>query len=304
MIDVRQLRYFVAVCEAMHFTRAADMLNVAQSALSAQIKRLEEDLGVLLIQRGKRSAAKLTDAGAIFLVEARQTLAQIERTERVGRLAARGVIGKLDIGHIASAVVDGNLAGILARFRQGHADVAISLFHMETPAQLRALADGTIDVAFIRPRADYPPGVAVEKIDQAPLMVAVPLGDPLAAMDPIPAQALSQKTFIIPQFDEGAAYASQLQRLSDSLAAPLPPPLKVGDFFSALALVAAGYGVSLIPGYFDRVRIDGVVLRSVSGFAEDAILMLARRAHDPSPALTSFLAVARGVKRPRPVTTG
>ena len=289
MIDLRQLRYFVAVCDHLHFTRAADSLHVAQSALSAQVKRLEDGLGVLLIERRKRSAASLTDAGAIFLAEARQTLLQAERTEQVGRMAARGTLGKIDMGHIASAVVDGTLARSLSRYRADHPEVLVNLTHLETPAQLRALVDGAIDVGFIRPRATYPAGIAVKEVGRAPLMVALPETCDAAQKPQLQPQDLAGFQFVIPQFDEGVAFARQLEGLEAMIPGPSRAPLKVGDFFSALALVAAGYGAVLIPGYFDKVSVGGVVLRPIAGFAEDAILMIAWRQSDPSPALTAFL---------------
>lgn len=289
MIDLRQLRYFVAVCDHLHFTRAADALHVAQSALSAQIKRLEEVLGVRLIERRKRSAASLTDAGAIFLAEARQTLLQAERTEQVGRMAARGTLGKIDIGHIASAVVDGTLARALSLYREQHAEVMVNLMHMETPMQLRALADGGIDVAFIRPRASYPLGIGTRQVGRAPLLVALPSGSAAAQIPVVTPEVLRGLQFIVPQFDEGVAFSRQLERLEELISGPSRPPLRVGDFFSALALVAAGYGAALIPGYFDTVSVQGVTLRPIVGFDEDAILMMAWRKSDTSPALAGFL---------------
>jgi len=292
VIDLRQLRYFVAVCDHLHFTRAADALHVAQSALSAQVKRLEEDLGVRLIERGKRSAASLTDAGALFLIEARQTLLQAERTERMGRLAARGAIGKIDIGHIASAVVDGTLARALSAYRESYPEVLVNLIHMETPMQLRALAEGGIDVAFIRPRSDYPLGIGAKEVGRAPLLLALPAHGALAQRGVLHPQDLKDHPFVIPQFDEGVAFSRQLDHLRELIGGPARPPLRVGDFFSALALVAAGYGAALIPGYFDQVRVDGVVLRPIQGFDEDAILMMAWRKSDPSPALAAFLQLA------------
>ena len=289
MIDLRQLRYFVAVCDHLHFTRAADSLHVAQSALSAQVKRLEEDLGIRLIERGKRSAASLTDAGALFLTEARQTLAQAERAEQVGRLAARGAMGKIDIGHIASAVVDGTLARALSAYRITHPHVVINLTHMETQLQLRALTEGVIDVAFVRPRSDYPVGIGMKEVGRAPLLLALPANSAMARLDVIGLRHLHDHQFIIPQFAEGVAFSQQLDHLRQLIGGPWRPPIKVADFFSALALVAAGYGATLIPGYFAKVDVEGVVLRPIEQFAEDAVLMMAWRKGDSSPALAAFL---------------
>src|SRR5258708_22272968 len=103
MIDSRQLKIFVALAEALHFAHAADRLDIAQSVLSQQIKRLETDLGVQLLNRNKRAAITLTNAGDVFLVEAKAALRQLERADRIGRLAARGEAGQVALGYIGSA---------------------------------------------------------------------------------------------------------------------------------------------------------------------------------------------------------
>jgi DNA-binding transcriptional LysR family regulator len=103
MLDVRQLRYFIAVAEELHFSKAADRLHVAQSAVSAQIQQLEASLGATLFHRSKRSSITLTDAGLLFLTEARNALRQVEIAESVGRLAGRGMLGHIEIGYVASA---------------------------------------------------------------------------------------------------------------------------------------------------------------------------------------------------------
>ena len=117
MLDVRQLRYFVAVAEDLHFTRAADHLHVAQSALSLQVQQLEAQLGTRLLARSKRSAVALTDAGILFLIEARRALEQMERAEAVGQRAGRGELGHVAIGYVASAAISGVLSSTIQAYR-------------------------------------------------------------------------------------------------------------------------------------------------------------------------------------------
>ena len=105
-LDARQLRYFIAVAEELSFTRAADRLNVAQSAVSLQIKGLEEAFGARLLNRRKRAAVSLTEAGRLFLSEAVAAIRQLERAEQVGHLAARGELGQIEVGYVASAVTN------------------------------------------------------------------------------------------------------------------------------------------------------------------------------------------------------
>src|SRR6202011_291880 len=113
VLDTRQLRYFVAVADDLHFTKAADRLHVAQSALSTQVKQLEAQLGARWLPRGKRSAIALTDAGVLFLIEARRALEQLERAEAVGRRAGRGELGHVAIGYSPSAAVSGVLSAAI-----------------------------------------------------------------------------------------------------------------------------------------------------------------------------------------------
>ncbi|ANB75603.1 LysR family transcriptional regulator [Paraburkholderia phytofirmans OLGA172] len=164
MVDARQLRYFVALVEELHFARAADRLKIAQSALSTQIQRLERDLGVRLLNRNKRQPVALTDAGKLFHAEAVAALRHIERADQIGRLAARGLAGIVRIGSVASGVTSGVLSGMLRDFRLSHPNVRIEVISMETPRQFEALGSGEIDVGIVRPRRQYPSGVVATRV--------------------------------------------------------------------------------------------------------------------------------------------
>ncbi|MFT0172624.1 LysR family transcriptional regulator [Paraburkholderia mimosarum] len=142
MIDARQLKYFAAVAEELHFAHAADRLNIAQSALSAQIQRLERELGVRLLNRNKRQPVTLTDAGRLFYAEAAAALRHFERADQIGRLAARGLAGSVRIGYVASGVSSGALSAMLRDFRRSCPDVRIDVVPMETPRQFEALDGG------------------------------------------------------------------------------------------------------------------------------------------------------------------
>src|SRR6202047_782127 len=152
MLDARQLRYFIAVAEELHFARAADRLNVAQAAVSLQIKGREEAFGARLLNRRKRAAVSLTEAGRLFLCEAVTAIRQLERAEQVGRLAARVELGHSEVGYVTSAAMNRTLPSLLREYRRSHPAVQLRLTAMETPRQLDALAKGRLDAALIRPR--------------------------------------------------------------------------------------------------------------------------------------------------------
>src|SRR5215213_5120574 len=141
-IDLRHLRYFLVVAEELHFSRAAERLDIAQPPLSQMIRRLEHELGVSLFHRTKRQVS-LTDAGVVFREEAERTLAQAERAIRCARRANRGELGRLAVGFIGSAAYS-VLPSIVRRFREQYPDVDLTLQELSTIQQVHALRDGQL----------------------------------------------------------------------------------------------------------------------------------------------------------------
>src|SRR4051794_3298033 len=199
-MELRHLRYFVAVAEELHFGRAAERLRIAQSALSTQIQALERHLGARLLQRSKRSSVALTDAGALVLKEARRTLRQAERTELVGRRARRGELGRVEIGYVVSAALAGVLSSIVPAFRRDHPMVDIHVRELATPRQIDELAEGRLDGGLLRPRPRYPLGIVAVRLLREPLMIALPEGHPLATggVQAVRAEALAEEEFTLP----------------------------------------------------------------------------------------------------------
>jgi DNA-binding transcriptional LysR family regulator len=297
MLDVRQLRYFVTLAEHLHFGRAADILHVAQSALSTQILRLEADLGVALLNRRKRANVSLTEAGELFLVEALQSLRQIQRAERVGRLAARGAVGRIELGYVASAAINGTLANLLRAFRATNPLVEVALFALDTNTQLKNLAEGIIDAAIVRPRLAYPEGITTHLLHSEDLVLAVPAESHLASHTTIICRDLKDAAFIVPQFkDEADGFTLHLEELGRRGGFDLEPGFRVADFISALSLAAAGYGIVLLPRSFASVPMQGLVMKAISDYDGSTALALAWRQTMMSPALSSFIRVANATK--------
>jgi len=291
MLESRQLRVFVALAEELHFGRAADRLDVAQSALSRQLQDLEAALGLRLLNRGRRAAVTLTEAGQALLVEARVALNQLERAEAAVRRAGRGEVGRLEIGFVVSAVLSGVLPAALARFRLARPDVLVQLTSMETPRQLAALADGLLDVAFIRPRGQYPEGVVATVVHREAMLLAIAADHPLARRR-IDLAALAGEPFIIPQFDESAGFAEHLAALAAR--GGFEPRLahRVRDFVTAIAMAAAGYGVVPVPRSVTSIGLENVVFRPIEGYDGVAELAVAHRPASASAAALAFLALA------------
>jgi len=289
MLDVRKLRYFLAVAEHLHFGQAADRLHVAQSALSTQIAGLETDLGVRLLNRAKRSAVTLTDAGRRFEIEARSALQQMNRAERIGRLLGRGELGHIDIAYVASAALSGYLAAALRSFRSVRPDVSVRLTTMDTPRQLSAIADGSVDIGFVRPRPAYPSGIATHIVHRDRLMIAMAHDHPLALCETVKPSRLLAETFVIPDFQEAAGLTEDLARLGEIAGGAIVPAMSVGDFVTALSLAEAGYGVVLIPSSYSRLNLGRIAYRDIEDFDEEVSLAVAWRTADATPAARALL---------------
>ena len=214
-MELRWLESFVTVAEELHFARAADRLHLAPSALSAQVRALESHLGVRLIDRGRRTRPALTDAGRVFVEEARLTLAQVARAEAVGRRAGRGEVGHAQIAYVASAAFSGVLTGLLARCTAPGTELTVQVRELETPAQLEALVCGDVDVGFLRWRPEYPPEIMATCLLTEDVVLALPATAPLAAHEAVPAAKLRDEQFVAPHFDEEYGCRDQILEVAE-----------------------------------------------------------------------------------------
>lgn len=298
MTDTRQLRYFMAVAEELHFSKAADRLNVAPSALSAQIQRLEQRLGVRLLNRNKRQPVTLTDAGKLFHAEAAAALRHIDRADQIGRLAARGLAGIIRIGYVASGASSGVLSGLLRQFRLSHANVRIEVIAMETPRQYEALNNGEIDIGILRPRRQYASGLSVTTVQTEHLLIAMTENHPLAARSRLRARDLKDESFILPQFDEDEGFSEVLSALGAVGGFRAMLDYRVHDFISAISLASAGYGVVVVPESMRRFSQSGICYRAAADFNLPVHLAIACRRRESSPAVRAFMSMARQKSAP------
>lgn len=310
-MELRHLRYFVTVAETLHFSRAAERLHIAQPPLSQQIQALEAMLGVELLRRTRRRV-ELTEAGRLFLDEARATLAQAERAAEVARRAGRGALGRLAIGFTEAASLHPTVAAAIRAHRQAFPEVDLSLSQIFTRGQLEALAEGRIDAGFARsPRGAGQSGpardrawddIAVRTVAVDPLVVALPADHPAAALEQVPLELLRDEPFVLVPPQAGASLMEFVMQACAAAGfapriAQLAPQLA-----SLVALVAAGLGVAMVPGSFRPMALDGVVYRPLAGDPAHIDIVLVHRADDPSPVLKAFVdlvgRVAAGADRP------
>ena len=287
-IELRHLRYFLVVAEELHFSRAAERLDIAQPPLSQMIQRLEHELGVSLFHRTKRRVS-LTDAGVVFLEEARRTLTQAERAIHNVRRASRGELGRLLVGFIGSATYS-VLPPIVRRFREQYPDVDLHLQELSTVQQVRALRDGHLQVGFLRP-FDQDPILKSKVVLREPLVVALPEHHRLSRQAKVSMRTLVDEPFILfprvlaPELHDQIISLCQHARFSPRLvqeAMQLP---------TIVSLVAAGIGVAVIPASLQNLGRAGVNYRAIRESTPKAELVVAWRAEKPSALLQSFLRV-------------
>lgn len=291
-MELRHLRYFEAVAEELHFTHAAERLNISAPSLTQQIQSLERDLGVVLLRRTKRSVS-LTEAGRRFLEEARATLRQAEQAALVARQTARGEIGRVEIGYVTSASCLGLIPNVVAEFRRLNPYVDLQLHRMETVRQLAALVEGRIDLGFLRPPNRYPIGLTGMLVWRQAFVVAVPKDHPLAGETRIRTSLLAGEPLIASSVELELGFGGQIQEIA---AEGKFTPRIVGrapDILTILTLVSSGFGLAFVPESFRAVAMPGVVYRSLAGSSKNALLAAARRKDDAAPAVRAFVRLLR-----------
>ena len=289
-MELRHLRYFVTVAEELHFGRAATRLAIVQPSLSQQIRQLEDELGFPLLYRTKRYV-ELTDAGKVFLAEARQVLAQVQEAKRTAQRAYRGEVGRLVVGYISSSTYD-LLPLMLRVYRERFPAVEVALRELTTQEQLRALEEEYIQVGLLRLPISAPL-VHVEVVRREPIVCVLPEEHPLAMRERIAVPLLAQEPFVLQASQRGAGYSAQLLQLC--LSSGFSPNViqEVTEMHTIVSLVAAGMGVSLVPLSARNIRSQGVVYRELEGTATLTEMAVAWR-HDTHSALVqNFLSVAR-----------
>jgi DNA-binding transcriptional LysR family regulator len=261
-MELRHLRYFVAVAEELHFGRAAARLHMAQPPLSQQIKSLEGELGVVLFHRTKRHV-ELSEAGRLFLGEARATLSQAARAEQTVRDACLGIQGRLAVGFVTSACHT-VLPTAVRAFRAAYPRIAISLREMTPAAQLAALARHEIDVGLLRPPVQEA-DIASETILVEPLVAALPHTHTLAGRATLPLRALASEPFILFPRQHGPGLVDVI--LSACREAGFTPAVahEPNEMLSLLAHIAGGLGVSLVPVSLADFHTDSIAYRPLRG---------------------------------------
>lgn len=291
-MELRQLKYFVAVAEERSFGRAARRLHMSQPPLSTQVKGLETELGVRLLDRSTRRV-ELTDSGRSFLVRARDILGAVEEAKAEARGAELGLRGRLEIGFVSSATLS-LLPPALRLFRERFGGVELDLRELASVEQLEILYEGGIRVGLVRLPMQAP-GIRLEPVLEEPLVVALPAGHSLEARKTLSLEEVAELPLIFFQRRLEPGSHDQIVGLLGRVGA-LP---KVAQYAvhlqTVIGLVASGIGIAILAGSARRLHREGVVYRALDAPDASSWLALAYPERDTSALVENFVGAVREV---------
>jgi DNA-binding transcriptional LysR family regulator len=287
-MELRHIRYFLAVAEELNFTRAAARVGIGQPPLSQQIKDLEVEIGAPLFRR-LAQGAELTAAGQAFLDSIRPVLSQVERATLAAQRAIRGETGVLRVGFTASAAFNPVVPGAIRSFRRLYPGVDLSLEETNTTRLIAALRSGELDVVFLRPGSAGSEDFQLRILSEEPMIVVLPASHPAAESAEIDLGQLRAEPFILFPREVGTTLFDTI--IGACRAAGFYPVLEqtAPQIDAVVNLVAAELGVSLVPASTRQLQVTGVVYRELVGEAPVARLALACRRGDTSKVVQNFI---------------
>jgi DNA-binding transcriptional LysR family regulator len=287
-MELRHLRYFVAVAEEQNFRRAAEKLGIAQPPLSSQIKDLENELGVTLFRRVPKGA-ELTQAGEAYLAEVRVIFGQLDYAKKMALRGAAGETGRMRVGFTGSAAFSEVVPRIIRSFRKNYPNVELSFTELNTVQLLDQLRLRVLDAAFIRPGPQAPEGVKVTKLPDDSMMVLMPSNHRLAGEYALPLGALKDEAFVLHSRELGPDLYDEI--IAACEAAGFTPLISqvVPQITSIANLIAVELGVSIVPAPLSHINVPGVVFKPIIGDKPVARLGLASHPDDRSAVTANFI---------------
>ncbi|KVM61737.1 LysR family transcriptional regulator [Burkholderia ubonensis] len=284
-MELKQLRYFVAVAEELHFGRAAKRLFISQPALSFDIRKFEDALGVRLFARTSKSVA-LTNAGEVLLGEARRLLLQAAEAERLTVRSASGYAGRLRVGFVHSMLYRG-LPDAVRRFEADHPGVEIVLSEMNTQAQVQAIQRGQIDLGYAH-WGHFPPEVDSTPIYAEPFVCCLPAGHPLARRRQVALAALADEPFILFPRDAAPHYHDLI--IAQCVNAGFSPLIRheARLWQTILSMIEFGMGVALVPRVLQQVESDRLAFRPLKDAPLESRTLELKRGGSAEPVALRF----------------
>jgi DNA-binding transcriptional LysR family regulator len=293
--ELRLFRYFMTLCEERNFSRAAERLAITPPTLTHQIQKLEKELNVRLLNRKTKMKFELTEAGARFLESARDVLHRAEEAENTARRAARGEIGRLEIGYMIATAYSGLLQRVVADFQKKYAGVDITLRQFSTVGLINAISANEVDAGFARVPNQYPSGLSGIAFYRSPVVLAIPSDNPLALKrGPIHPKALVNESFV----STSIGYDLAFKKHAESIAAigEFKPKIvkRAEDLTTVLAYVSAGYGIAAISQEMAKTAVPNVTFKNIDSSAvPEVVYSFIYRTNENAPASKIFIGAMR-----------
>jgi DNA-binding transcriptional LysR family regulator len=291
-MELRHLRYFVAVAEEGNVTRAAEKIGIGQPPLSQQIQALERELDVQLFHRTGHGVVP-TEAGKALLADAKRLLDDAQHAVQNAQRAGRGETGQLNLGLTASATFHPIVRALIRAYRNAYPGIALTLTEDTTAQLLALLDDGRLDLALLRPGTHTFAGVALHQIASEQMKAVLPINHPLAKRRRIPLSALANDSFVlIPRIASPMLHDEIASACRQAGFEPLPGQ-QAPQLSSVVNLVSAEFGVSIVPASVSQIHAEGVVYVDIADAKAVTKLALASREADRSAKVSNFLTIAK-----------
>ncbi len=291
-LELRHLRYFVAVAGELSFSRAAERLHIAQPPLSRQIRSLEDELGAVLLDRGSRPL-RLTPAGRFFQLQAQQMLDRMAEVQAATQRIAAGQRTWFGLGFVPSTLY-GALPEVIRQFRLAQPTVELGLFEMTTVEQFEALKSGRIDVGFGRLNLEDA-DVISELVRNEPVVAALPVNHRLCRHKSLSLAKLASEPLLLYPAKPRPSYADQVLEMFHSRGLKPAIALETNEVQTAIGLVVAGLGYALVPQSVQALDRAGVIYRPLSDEGLTTPVLMNRRRRDDSELTTHLRAIVRGL---------
>lgn len=285
-MELRHLRYFITVAEELNFSKAALKLYTAQPSLSQQIKDLEEDVGVKLLHRTKRKV-ELTEEGAVFLEQARLTLAQADKAVAMARQVSQGKQQMLRIGFVPVAEMK-IFPYVLPNLRVQNPDLKIELLSMNNNDQMKAIKKGELDITFTRHNFNSDE-IESQFVLREPLIFILPKDHPLAKYERIPVKALNGIDFIIPAAEQSQNLHDMILNFAKTNGIEFNIVQKADNILFNINSIGMGLGCTILPGYIAPLTMNNTIIRPLDIELPYLDLYVSYRKNSNSPSVDKFM---------------
>jgi DNA-binding transcriptional LysR family regulator len=297
-MELRHLRYFLAVAQELNFTRAAKRLHIAQPPLTQQIKALEAELGVTLFDRSSYRI-ELTTAGRAFAAEVGRILGDVRNAVLIAKRAARAAVGQVRVGFTESASFNPLVTSAFRSFRSAYPEVEVSLEERQSTELAIGLREGRIDAAFLRPPLETEERITLHLLEEEEMVVALPSGHALAKRKEIDLPELEKETFILYPRAVRPGLADAVVSACEKVGFTPQVQQYAPQLSSTINLVAASLGISIVPRSMQELQPHAVSYVRLQGRPVQALLGIAHRADESSAAVLKFVEMARSMSRPQ-----